>query len=345
MRTRRESPPKVATRPSGGSADAPPPRSTTEVTLTDLRQRGRSEFYAGPYDDADRYRLIDRRSRGGEGELWRGVLPLDSVELPVAVKVIHPSNAAKLGEWRQRWQRQAELLRSCDHPGLVKVRDVFEGPVPHELGDRTGDRSLYLVMNWVEGPSVDQWVELAPQRSTAAVLEVASQVAGAIDHLHAGAVEGVSVIHRDIKPGNVVLGPNGPCLVDFGFVRLDTEEQMTLVGTPPYVAPEVITSSRYSPATDRFAFGGTVFYTLTGQRPDLSEMETMRSCLGAVDGFHSNSAAIESMLAMLARNPGDRPDACSSWIEQLRELTGAVHDPLERIYPPVVASGGAPGSR
>lgn len=287
---------------------------------------------------------MDKRSHGGEGELWRGALPLDSVELAVAVKVILPSNAAKLEEWRQRWQRQAELLRSCDHPGLVKVRDVFEGPIPHAAGDRTGERSLYLVMNWVEGPSAEQWVEMAPERSTTAVLEVAAQVAGAIDHLHSGALEGISVIHRDIKPANVVLGPNGPCLVDFGFVRLHSEEQMTLVGTPSYLAPEIVTGGRYSPSTDRYAFGGSVYFMLTGQRPDASAIGSMRSRLSAVDGFRGNEKAVTEMLSMVSIDPGERPESCVGWVESLRQLTGAIHTPVAGVYPSTShPSGRVPG--
>lgn len=282
-----------------------------------MRQRGRSELYAGPYDDADRYRLIDKRSHGGEGDLWRGVLPLDSVEIGVAVKVIHPSNMGQFQDWRERWQRQAELLRSCDHPGLVKVRDVFEGDVPHPQGNRTGDRSLYLVMNWVEGPSVEQWVELAPDRTTKTVLDVGSQIAAAVDHLHSGAVVGIGVLHRDIKPANVVLGPNGPCLVDFGFARLHTEEPMTIVGTPTYLAPEIVTGSRYSPGTDRYAFGGTIYFALTGQRPDLGAHDAMAARLRAVEGFGTNEAD-RVFMEILSLDPSERPDSCMGWIESVR---------------------------
>jgi serine/threonine protein kinase len=283
---------------------------------------------------------VDKRSQGGEGDLWRGVLPLDSVELSVAVKVIHPANAARLDEWRQRWQRQAELLRSCDHPGLVKVRDVFEGLVPHSPGVRTGGRSLYLVMNWVEGPSIEQWITLAPDRSTEEVLDVAEKVASAVDHLHSGAVAGVGVLHRDIKPANVVLGSNGPCLVDFGFARLDTEEEMTMVGTPSYLAPEVVTGGRYAPATDRYAFGATIFFALTGQRPNVTAPSAMRARLGAVDGFNANPGAIEAVLAMLASEPARRPDSCEGWIDEVRRRVGL--KPPRRSPIPAMVDGPRP---
>jgi eukaryotic-like serine/threonine-protein kinase len=325
---------------SSGTHLANPGGSVPDTGPTRRGSRGRSEMYAGPYEDADRYRLVDKRSRGGEGELWKGVLPLDSVELPVAVKVILESNALKIDEWRERWRRQAELLRSCDHPGLVKVREVFEGRVPHVAGDRTGDRSLYLVMNWVEGPTVEQWVELAPERSTDAVLEVAAQVAAAVDHLHTGAVAGVSVIHRDIKPANVVMGPNGPCLVDFGFARFESDDPLTLVGTPSYLAPEVITGSRYGASTDRYAFAGTVYFALTGHRPDATEPEVMRSRMQAVEGFRDQPGAIELFLAMLSPDPAARPTSCSRWVEELRASADMTQDRLAtsswpRIYRPV----------
>lgn len=339
MRSRRTPRPREK-KPSTIVGGAPPSLTPEEESSSaDLRQRGRSELFVGPYDDADRYRLIDQRSHGGEGYLWRGALPLDTVEIPVAIKVIRPENVSKLQEWRERWQRQAELLRSCEHPGLVKVRDVFEGFVPHRAGDRTGSESLYLVMNWVEGPSVEQWVQMSPDRTTSQVIEVAGQIAAAVDHLHSGAFPGVSVLHRDIKPGNVVMSTNGALLVDFGFARLHSGEEMTMVGTPSYLAPEIVLGGRYGPPTDRYAFGGSVYFAFTGQRPDASAPDGMRSRLRAVEGFGASEEAVELVLTMLDPDPEARPTSCTEWVNDLRSHLGLSDAQSPRIYHPGTLGG------
>lgn len=84
---------------------------------------------AGPHDDPDRYELIQLKSSGGEGQVFQGSIDIDGARIGVAVKVVHASRTNDFDEWRTRWRRQAELLRSLDHPGLVKVREVFEGPL------------------------------------------------------------------------------------------------------------------------------------------------------------------------------------------------------------------------
>jgi serine/threonine protein kinase len=257
----------------------------------------------------------------------------------VAVKVIHPANAVNLAEWRARWQRQAELLRSLDHSGLVKVRDVFEGPVPHLPGAadlRT--RSLFLVMNWVEGSSLEQWVLASPDRSVADVLRVLDVIAGAIDHLHSGAVGGYAIVHRDIKPANVIINGAQAWLVDFGFARLLTDEPMTMVGTPTYLAPEVVRTGRYSPATDRYAFGGTAYFALTGDRPNPDAWGEMADRVAAVPGVAGRADVVQAVLAALAPDPSQRPASCADWIRGLRSRLGSAAGPLGTTAAPPLSS-------
>lgn len=175
----------------------------------------------GPLGEPDRYELLELRSSGGEGQLWRGSLDVDGVQIVVAVKSrsTYVTRNDNLTEWRTRWQRQAELLRSLDHPGLVKVRDIFfEGPLPHAAGaaDPTTN-TLYLVMNWVEGPSLDEWVARNPNHDILDSAKVLGRLAAAVDYLHSGAVTGSPVLHRDIKPANVIVTDRGAVLVNFGF--------------------------------------------------------------------------------------------------------------------------------
>ena len=204
--------------------------------------------WVGPVGEPDRYELSELKSSGGEGQLWRGVLDVDGAAITVAVKVIHPSKNSDLEEWRVRWQRQAELLRSLDHPGLVKVRDVFEGPVPHEAGDADAStNTLYLVMNWVEGPTLEEWVSRNPNRDVLESARVLGKLASAVDYLHSGAVTGNPVLHRDIKPANVIVTAAGAVLVDFGFTRVIGGQPLTIAGTPAYIAPETVTPANSAP--------------------------------------------------------------------------------------------------
>lgn len=272
----------------------------------------------GPIEDPDRYELLEVTSSGGEGQVCRGVIDIDGARIPVAVKIIHPSRLADIAEWRTRWQRQAELLRSLDHPGLVKVREVFEGPLPHERG--AADRStntLYLVMNWVEGPTLEEWVSRHPQRDLLDSARVIGKLASAVDYLHSGSVTGNPVLHRDIKPANVILSTNGPVLVDFGFTRVLSNQSMTMVGTPAYVPPEVVASGEHSTASDRYCLGATAYFVITGNLPTPTNRPAMVQALISAAGAEGRVDIAEHVLSMMDPNPARRPSASIAWAQQL----------------------------
>lgn len=242
--------------------------------------------WVGPYEDPDRYELIELRSEGGEGRLWQAALTVDRTVLTVAMKVVHERHLADVGEWRTRWRRQAEVLRSLDHPGLIRVREFFEGPPPHPRGQAVADeRALYLAMNWMNGLSLEEWARQHPGRHVDASLAVIRRVAHAVDYLHSGADTGIPVIHRDIKPANVLINANDVKLVDFGFARMMDHSSMTFAGTPEYIAPEtVLHGAPFSPATDRYALGVTTFFALTGDSlgglDDLTRRARVAKALG-----------------------------------------------------------------
>ncbi len=272
----------------------------------------------GPLSEPDRYELLELRSSGGEGQLWRGSLDVDGVQIVVAVKVIHASRNDNLTEWRTRWQRQAELLRSLDHPGLVKVRDIFEGPLPHAAGaaDPTTN-TLYLVMNWVEGPSLDEWVARNPNRDILDSAKVLGRLAAAVDYLHSGAVTGSPVLHRDIKPANVIVTDRGAVLVDFGFTRVLTDQPMSMVGTPAYIAREVLESNAHSAASDRYSLGATAYYAITGETPTPSDRPAMVRALTNSAGAEGREDIAEHVLSMMDPDPSRRPTGAVPWAQQL----------------------------
>src|SRR4051812_35609325 len=117
-------------------------------------------FRIGPGSDPDRYRVDLLHSSGAEGQLWRGAPGLgDGVELAVAIKILQPDREDLIDQSRERWEQHVDLLRSLQYPGVVTVREAFEGPPMHAPGATPPPgRNLYLVMNWVDGVPLNEWV-------------------------------------------------------------------------------------------------------------------------------------------------------------------------------------------
>jgi serine/threonine protein kinase len=164
------------------------------------------------------------------------------------VKVLHPQHHDDLVRISARWAEQAELLRFVTHPSVIAVREYFEGAAPHAgagrtggLGSATPDRALYLVMNWVAGLPLRDWLLLHGGREgTVHGLRLLEQVADALEMLHAGRVtpSGRPVVHGDLSPGNVMVSDEGRAvLVDFGLVRLASHCTRAAAGTPRIRGP------------------------------------------------------------------------------------------------------------
>lgn len=299
--------------------------------------------FVGPFDAPDKYRLVELRSRGGEGEVWRGSLAVEGQDVPVAVKQILATNIDDLEQWRDRWRRQAEVLRSLQHPGLVTVREVFEGPEPHDAESAdVATSTLYLVMNWVEGPTLVEWVTRRAGRDVLESIAVVRGLASAVDYLHSGVATGAPIVHRDIKPANVIITDNGPRLVDFGFVRglAEGHASQTMVGTPAYIAPEVAAGIGATEASDRFALGATAYFALTGKTPDLSDPGSLRDQLANVSGLEDRPDVHEHLLAMLHPDASHRPASSLDWAQGLAQLSVGTlggHTQAQSTPPPTAA--------
>src|SRR5437016_10211255 len=201
------------------------------------------------------YELLEQIGRGGQGVVFRA--HQKSLNRTVALKVI------SLGQWAseahvKRFRSEAEAAARLEHPCIVPI---------YEVGERDG--SCYFSMKFVEGGQVDEVIRRTPisiRQATELIAKVARTVHFAHEH---------SILHRDIKPGNILLDQKGePHLTDFGLARLvETESTITrtmeVVGTPSYMAPEqavgdndVVTS-----ATDVYGLGAVFYQLLTGQPP------------------------------------------------------------------------------
>jgi TolB-like protein/Tfp pilus assembly protein PilF len=201
------------------------------------------------------YELLEQIGRGGQGVVFRA--RQKSLNRIVALKVIG------LGHWAteahlKRFRLEAEAAASLEHPGIVPI---------HEVGERDG--SCYFSMKFVEGGQLDEVVRreaMPPRRAAELIAKVARTVHYAHEH---------GILHRDIKPGNILLDQKGePHLTDFGLARLvESESTVTrtveVLGTPSYMAPEqaIANNAAISSVTDVYGLGAVLYQLLTGQPP------------------------------------------------------------------------------
>jgi serine/threonine protein kinase len=198
---------------------------------------------------------------GGEGEVWKAVLPLSTDgRATVAVKIMRTPPADDV------WEKTGNLLRTLSHPGLVRVTQVFIGPERHlkdaaDLSSRVG----YVVMDYVEGINLREWCDENPDATVGERIRMLRAIAAALDEMHSGARTNVPVAHGDVKPANIVVRPDGgTVLVDLGLARL-ADATGVMGRSPVYAAPELrIPGAMATPAADRYAFAATTAQVLLG---------------------------------------------------------------------------------
>ena len=207
----------------------------------------------------NRYRLDERIATGGMGDVWRGTdVVLGRV---VAVKVLRPAMLAD-PEFSARFYGEARMMAAFRHPGVVEVYDYASA-----TDSTDNSQCAYLVMAYVEGEPLSTRLKDAGRLS---VSETMSIVAQAADALHAAHQNGT--VHRDVKPGNLIVKPNGTViLVDFGVARSAQVTSVTglnaIVGTALYMAPEQVAKGNVSPATDIYALGAVAYHCISGHPP------------------------------------------------------------------------------
>jgi serine/threonine protein kinase len=299
-----------------------------------------SEFRIGPRDDEDRIRLGPAVASGTEGVLYRGFLDSASGEIALAVKMLQPGHLDRLSVWTTRWREQVDLLRRVQVPGLVRVRGGFVGGLPHLVGRADqGTSSLYLLMDWVEGVPLDRWARSVEVSEAEQLLLALVPVAAALDMLHSGAAtDGRPVVHRDVKPANILVRPAGDTvLVDVGSVRGLGDDSLPsgVVGTPGYMAPEVRDVGLYGPASDRYSLGAVGFFLLTGSDPPLgATSKELDERLHAAPLVHGRAELADHVLAMLDPVPERRPGSLANWVAQLRR-SSLVALPGQVALPPL----------
>src|SRR5438128_1181888 len=220
--------------------------------LPGIAHATRSAKIVGDFGD---YELLEEIGRGGQGVVYRA--HQKSLNRSVALKVIG------LGPWTtethlKRFRREAEAAARLEHPGIVPI---------YEVGEREG--SCYFSMKFIEGGQLDEVVKRTPM-SIARAVELIAKLARTVHYAHEH-----GILHRDIKPGNILLDAKGePLLTDFGLAGLvEAESTITrtleVMGTPSYMAPEQAAGdhTKLSKATDIYGLGAVLYQLLTGHSP------------------------------------------------------------------------------
>ncbi|MGI5226354.1 glycine betaine ABC transporter substrate-binding protein [Actinoallomurus sp. CA-142502] len=241
------------------------------------------------------YRLAGRLGEGGQGVVYRAE---QDDGTPVALKVLHPRLL--------RGARAYDRLRD-EITAVRRVADFCTARII-ELGS-DGDRS-YLVSEYVDGPSLQEFTEAGGPLTGGALARLMVGTASALAAIHRA-----GVLHRDFTPYNVLMGPDGPRVIDFGIARvLDAGATVTsgLVGTPAYTAPELLRGEHHTPAADIWGWAVTMTFAATG-RPAFG-IDSVAAVFNRILRDDPDIAAVpppyrDTIRRCLAKDPRDRPEA------------------------------------
>ncbi|GAA1259120.1 serine/threonine-protein kinase [Pseudonocardia aurantiaca] len=273
---------------------------------------------AGGSPGAPRFRLVRRLGSGGFGRVW---LAHDArLGHPVALKAAHAPDH----ETEERIRREARALAAVHHPHCVRIHDLVPAASDPGLSELEG---MVIVMEYVEGSSLGDLVRARGTVDDIVAARVWASLAGALDAAHTQ-----GVMHRDVKPGNVVVDQGGIAhLIDFGIARRTGDATMTMagfvLGTPDFLAPEVACGERATPASDAWQLAATVSYALTGQPPRGGHPDAVSGLRAAATGapltqLPKRSAHVALLHAAMDNDPRRRPP--------LRTVQQALEDWLRR---------------
>ncbi len=246
----------------------------------------------------DRYRLLSRIAIGGMGEVWAAK---DEIILrDVAIKILKPEYMGDPG-FLERFRTEAKHAAMVNHEGIANVFDYGED-----------DGSAWLVMELVPGESLAKIIEREKQLDPERVLDIVAQTARA---LHAAHLAGL--VHRDVKPGNLLITPTGVVkITDFGIARVADQVSLTatgqVMGTVQYLAPEQATGKPATPLTDVYSLGIVAYESLAGKRPFTGETQMAIALAQINDAPAPLPDTIDPriqalVMACIAKKPAQRP--------------------------------------
>ncbi len=274
-----------------------------------------------PVPELEGYRDVAFLNSGGMGDVYRGIQT--GTERRVAIKVMRPT-ASAYSQNRERFEKEIRALARVDHPGVVRVYECGECP-----------QGPYFSMEFVDGETLSRRVKREGTFEPHEAARIVRQAAEAVHCAHR-----VDVLHRDIKPGNIILAPDGTVKVtDFGLAKhTDEEESEELtetgiaVGTPSYIPPEQANgdADALGPASDVYGLGGTLYHLLTGSPPHAAysparslRLAQFEDVLPAKDRRPDLCPILNAIVEKsLAREPADRYDSAEQFAHELRNWSG-----------------------
>lgn len=310
---------------------------TTQLLGEDPNPDEQGDVAVPDFDTIGSYRVLQELGQGGMGIVH---LALDSRGRAVAIKVLR-AHVAHDEDARARLAREVETLARVRSQRIAPVFDAdLEAAQP------------YIVTRYVPGPSLDQFVSDNGPLDAPAMLSLAQGLTEALRAIHE-----VGVIHRDLKPGNVLMLDGDPVVIDFGIAHVAETSRMTMaglvMGTPGYLSPELVEGGDVTAATDWWGWAATLVFAATGRPPfGRGGMEAVlaRVCRGEAD-LHGVDPQLAPLLhAALSPDPHLRPDAdevltaLQAWAhwrpvtEVLPQRTRALRPEATRVLPPVAAT-------
>jgi eukaryotic-like serine/threonine-protein kinase len=281
---------------------------------------------------AGRYELLDRIGQGAMGTVWRArdqVLARDVAVKEVRLPDLMPTRDRAI--LRERTLREARVSAKLSHPCVVTVHDVIEA-----------DGTPWIVMELVTARSLERVLAEDGPLPARRAAEMGVMLLGALASAHAA-----GVVHRDVKPGNVLLTRDGRAvLTDFGIAAVDGDPALTqtgmVVGTPGFCAPERIRGAPASPASDLWSLGATLYAAVEGRGPfdgHGSPMAVLTSIVHSDPPPARSAGPLEAVIGtLMSKDPAQRPDAARA--RQL--LTGAA-GALGAVPSAATATPAAPG--
>jgi hypothetical protein len=282
-----------------------------------------------------RYRLVEPVGKGAMGQVWRGydeilarLVAVKEILLPEGLQGTARDNLIA------RTLREARAAARLHHPGIVTVYDAVQF-----------DAVPWIVMEFVSGPSLEEVIARDGRLPWEQVAALGADLADALAHAHAA-----GVVHRDLKPGNVLLAGRRTVLTDFGVARiLDATTELTaegtLIGTPQYMAPEQIEGESIRAPVDLWALGATLFTALEGCPP--FDGPTLTAVLAAIltrpPPTTQHAGPMSPIIsALLSKAPSQRPDAAAL----TRQLTVLLRSgsPVLTVRPPGTAPPSEPAT-
>ena len=265
-----------------------------------------------------RYRIVGELGRGATGTVYRALDPL--IERSVAVKTLNPNLPEDvLIDVRDRFLREAKSAGRLSHPNLITIYDVgVEGEI------------AFIAMELLEGQSLQQMLREQGRLDCAAAADLAAQIADGLDHAHRHAI-----VHRDVKPGNVMISPAGQAkLTDFGVAYIPSSSMTqtgTAVGSPKYMSPEQVLGQPADPRSDIFSLGVVLYEMLVRTTPferageqvmfELMRRITMEPHRKITELDSGIPEQFDRILARaLAKRPEDRYRRAGEMAEDLRGL-------------------------